>query len=815
MINIAKPLQRQSWAAKIANNHQFFKDTGDFLIANSRFGDTGSVGRTSRLKALYEAYNSKYPSSWFKHVTDPFSGNKAGNTMTWPAKIRPMNILRPNIEFLRGEYPKRPFNYQIVVKGEDGYNAFLEGKKQTAYKSVSQIFINTLNELGVAAAEQGEPPIDTGVESKETPLPDELVSKFESTFKNILAAQGQTDLDLIFEDQKVKEKLMDMMKDWLIAGEAWSYKDVRHNQTIYERVSPLEMDSDDSSIKYKRDGDWAIRRMLMNPSDIVDRFYESLKEKDIDKLEDRSFYASPSHFHNHLQGNMNDMGKIPVYHYTFRSFEKIGMLTYFNPITGEIEEDMVNEDYKIDKSLGETIEWIWRTRWLEGWRIGEQELGLHVEMGPVRYSPSMMNDLGKTYGPYNGRSFSNTHAENISVLKMGLPFQIMYIISNFALERTLAKSRGKIMLIDQNVIPKGAGWNEERFFQFSEAQGWAVINRNQVGVDKSFNQYQMIDLGLFDHIDNLISIMDFCKRQFDEQLGISRQAKAQVTSSDSVGGTQQAIFQSSVITDMIFTEFEQFALTDVEGLLDCSQISNVNGKRAAYVGSEGRTELLNIIPEEYCYSQMGIMAVDSTKENDALNRLKQYGQAFAQNGSSPSTIIAIETATNIAKLKELLMSVERKQMEIEQEAAESEQQSRLNEIELQQQFAEFNTLLDTQRMHEEYNRKEDLVLIQGDINMALEASAQDGSGEDPGLAGVEAMMKYSTESAKIKAENDRKDRELAEKVKAQRAKQKDDSKLAQHKMKMAEKDMQLKREIKNKEVQIKRMAAKKKPAASK
>lgn len=813
MLLTSKPLQKISWAKKIKDDYAWFKQNGEHLISASIFGDqTGSGGHTARLKTLYEIYNSKFPTSWFKHVTDPFSTTASSNRI-WPAKIRPTNILRPNIEFLRGEYPKRPFNYQVVVKGEDGYNGFLEGKKKAAYDAISQIFINTLNEQDEQSAQEGGPTLNTGIDSKPTDMPDEAVDKFSGTFKNILAVQAQTDIDLIMEEQRVLEKLKDMMKDWLIAGEAYSYKNVLRDETIYEHVSPLEIDYDKSPhVKLVQDGDWVVRRMLMTVSDVVDRFYDSLKPKDIDKLEDGTYTQSPAFFLNYLQNHFADNSKVPVYHYTFRSMEKVGYLSYLDPITGNPENDLVNEDYKANPELGETIDWFWRTRWMEGYRIGED---LHLEMGPVRFAPSMMNNFAKSQGPYNGKRFSDTHAENVSILKLGLPFQIMHVIAGFALERTLAKSRGKVVLLDQNVIPRGEGWDEEKFFHFSEAQGWGLINRNQLGVDKSFNQYQVLDLGLFDHITHLIQIMDFCKRQYDEQIGITAPAKGQTTSADSATGVQTSVFQSSIITDMIFAEFEELRRSDMEGLLDCSQISNIFGKKAAYQGSEGRTELLNIIGEEYCYAQMGIMMTDSTKENDALNKIRQYSQAFAQNGATPSTVIAIETATNIAKLKELMLSVERKQQEMEQQSAESEQEAQVNQIQLKQQFDEFNALLDTQKMHEEYNRKEDLVLIQGDINMALAAATQEGSGAEADTAGTEALMKYATEREKIAADGERKDKELAAKVKAAQNKQQLAQNALIHKQKMAEKDHALKTQIKQKELQIKKQTARSKATAKK
>lgn len=805
----SKPLQKVSWTKKVRNHHQWFKDTADYYIASSSFGDAaGGSNRIQNLKTLYEIYNSVYPTSWFKHVTDPFStGRVNGSNML--AKIRPMNILRPNIEFLRGTYPKRVFNWSVNVKGEDGYNALLEGKKQAAYQSMSQLFINTLNQASEQEIEQGGAGFDTGIESKETEMPDTAVSKFVGSFKNILAVQAQADMELIMADQDIEGKLTDMLKDWLIVGEAYSWKDVINDEVIYERVDPTEIDYDKSpDVKFINQASWVVRRKLLEVADVVDRFYLSLKSKDIDKLEDGSYLQSAGHFNNYLNGKTTAGNKVAVFHVTWRAYEKVGMLSFPNPITGKIEEDIVNEEYKATPELGETIQWIWRSRWMEEYRIGDD---LHVEMGPVRFAPSMMNNLGKTTGPYNGKRFSDLHSDNISILKLGLPFQIMYVIANFAMERTLAKSRGKIVLIDKAVIPNGPGWNEERFFSFSEAQGWGLIDRSQIGVDKSYNQYQVLDLGLFDHINNLIEIMDFSKRQYDEQLGISRQAKAQVNTGDTASGTQTAVYQSSIITEMIYSDFDDLRGEDLKDLLDCSQIANVRGKRAAYVSGEGRQSLLNIIPEEYCYSQMGLIIEDNKKANDVLTKMKNNSQAFAQNGATPSTVIAMEMAGNVSKLQELLLNVEKKQQEVEQAAAQSEQEAQMAQIELQQQFGEYNALLETQKMHEEYNRKEDLVLIQGDINMALQAAVEQPG--DDGTAATEALMKFSNESAKIAAENDRKNKEISLKAKAQVDKQKAANSMDAHKKKLAEKDHALKREIGNKKLAIDKMKAKQRPKA--
>jgi len=757
MIPSAKPLQKLSWSEKVANNYEWFKRNIDWGLQTSHFhSPMGSGDRQNVILGLYNIYNSRFPSSWFTHVMNPYSTQKK-EYENWGAKVRPHNIIRPNVELLRGEYPKRPFPYQIVVKGEQGYNNFLEARKQAVFQNLSQHFINATN-AAMGGAQSTDPAADatppTGVDSQQIKMPEELTEEFANSFKDILASQAQTDLDLVMDDQRVKDKLQDILKDILICGEGRSYKGVLRDKTFYHHVPPLELDYDKTPHeKFIKDGSWACRRQFWTVPDVVDRFYDSITPGDIDNIEKMSAISSPASLYNYLENNQTyQYNKLPVYHYQWKGMQKVGYLKGTDPFTGEEYSDLVGEDYKPNPDFGETIDWQWVTQILEGWRIGDD---IYTEMGPPEYQPNQINDFSKHELSYNGYNFSDQHAENISVTKLGIPFQIMYCIMSIILERTITKSKGKFALIDKNAIPyTHEGWDEEKFIYYAEAHGWGLLDRNQVGVDKSWNTYQVMDLSMFEHIKEIISIMEFCKSEWDSQLGISRQRKAETAPSDTVGGNQEAVFQSSVITEMIFQDFDRFRRTEIEGLINCSQIANRTGKRAAYTTDDARTQLLDINPDYYCYAELGVMVSDSGAENDALKRIRQYCQAFAQNGQDPVTIIEMETADNISKLKGLLKKVKEEQLALQQQQAESEHQNEIEKIQLDQQFKEYESLLDTEQMNQEYTRKEELVILQGDINLAIQEVANGMNPDTTDGADIDAIMARANERDRMFADKE-------------------------------------------------------------
>lgn len=769
MIPVSRPLQKTSWAEKIKDNNKFFKDNINWGIQTSIWSNMSiDQSRTALMLSLYQIYNSRFPASWFRHVLDPFSSKKEEHKQ-WAGKIRPANIIRPNVDWLRGEYEKRAFEFHAEVRGEQGYNNFLEARKKTMYKNVSQMFINEVNNQLAPQQDPNSQEAPTGVDSQPVQPPQQVADDFAGDYKDMLAVQAQADLEDIMEDQQIHEKLADCMKDWLIAGEAYSWKGVYRDKVHYERISPLEIDYDKSPhIKYIKDGSWACRRMYMTVPDVVDRYYDSLKDDDITDLENMSALTSPAIFYNYLQNDkLYQYNKIPVYHFTWKSMQKIGHLTGSDPVTGTPYEDIVNDGYTANKEMGESIEWEWVTQVLEGTRIGDT---IFTEMGPPTFQPNQLADYSRHELPYNGKRFSDTHADNISVAKLGLPFQIMYVILFFTLEKTIAKSRGKVVLIDKNAIPYTRGWDEEKWFYYAEAQGYMLMDRNQTGVDKSWNTYQVLDLGLFEHIKELINTMDFVSTTYDTQLGINRQQKGQTYASDSATGNMQAAAQSSIITEMIFTDFDGFVKADVQGLIDCSQIANRNGKRRLYKRDDVGTALLDIDPDYYCFAELGIHMVNNAKESAALERVRQYTQAFAQKADiSPAAVVEIETANNVAKLKGILNSIEAQQQAMAQQQSQTEHEQEVEKIQIEQQFKEYENLLETEFMHAEYTEKQELVILQGDINIAVQEIAMGNNPDSTDGTDITEIMArqnerdqmYQTKAMHDKSEDNKSKQEAA------------------------------------------------------
>ena len=721
--NGPKPILTVSEKKKTADKFKHTKDVIDFYIESSCFKDTrGNSADNRDINLLYDAYNNIIPEDYFHYVTNPLNSANQSHR-NFPARLRPYSIIRPNVDLLLGEYDKRPKGYSVITTDSEALNSLETELHQAILNNIQQIFVNSVNEQG------GE----TGQPTEQVEPPQKIKEKFVSNYKDERAVWGQISLDQVDEELNIDEELSKMFKDYVIAGEPYSYKGIEQGRAVYERVSPLDIDYDKSPDKdYVEDGSWVVRRKYMTPSDIITAFYDEIKKSDIDNLEstDGALPFNSSYFNSLFRNNDRKdpdlrKSKIPVFHTVFKYYKKIGYLTFPDEL-GEMQEIEVPETYVADPEKGESVEWVWATVVWEGTRIdvpnttnsGGDVEHLYVKMQEVESQRNVYNNISSCKLPYNGFRFSDTHSENTSIVELGLPYQILYIILHYRLELTIAKSKGKIALLDINAIPKNKDWNEEKFFYWAEANNFGLLDRNQVGVDKGWNQYQILDLSLYEHITKLIEVMEFVKREWDQLVGFTPQRKGQVAASETASGIDAARYQSSVISERMFTKFDYFVKRERKGLLDLTKFLNIDGKRAIHYGNDMMAQMVDIDGPTYMETEFDIHVVNSAEEMQNLNNMKQQAAAFASQGSRPSIIAEVIQAKSIAKLKTILKNQEQAEMEMAQqsEASKAEQEQRMLEIEknYKQLDHDFETLLQEAK----YDREERLEHIKGQYRMA-------------------------------------------------------------------------------------------------
>lgn len=722
-----KPMLKITERKKRAKDFAETKNVMDFYIESTFFSDQYNTtsGNYRDIYMLYDAYNNKIPESYFAYVTNPLSSTKKEHS-NYPARIRPYSILRPNIDLLLGEFDKRQKKYTVVVTNSDSANIMEDLLYQAVLNNLQSRFVSQINE-------QDNP--DQPQDQQETPQ--EVKDKFTSNYKDERAMWGQDTLERLDNELQVNEQFARMFKDYCIAGEVYSAKGVEKGNMFYERVSPLDIDYDKSpDNEYIEDASWIVRRKFMTPSDVVNLFYDELKSKHIDVLEEHDA-TLPFHstYFNSLFGNSyrneEDLrrAKVVVYHTVWRYYKKIGFITILNPMTGEVETAEVDETYK--KSGKElTLDWVWVTEFWEGYRIDTPNITsnpaattdggeiIYTGIQPIPYQRTKLNGFSQNKNPYNGIRFSATHSRNISILELGLPYQILYMILHYRLELTIAKSKGKILLLDKNVIPNTKGWDEEKFFYWAEANSFALIDRSQRGVDKQMNQYSAIDMGLYQHIDNLIKIMEFVKMSWDQVIGITPQRKGMVAASETASGIDTARYQSSVISERVFSSFDEFMRRERAGLLDVSKFAYVEGRKAVGYSDDMRSIMMEIDPAVYVEAEFDVHVSNSGQDLQNLEMMKAQAGQLASQGATPSIVAEIIESNNISKLKSILRKAEEREMQAAERRNMAAEDMETQRLKIQESFKELESRFAIMLQDHKYDREEEIEHIKGQYDLA-------------------------------------------------------------------------------------------------
>lgn len=443
--------------------------------------------------------------------------------------------------------------------------------------------------------------------------------------------------------------------------------------------------------------------MIMSATEIYDRFYDKMTEKQLNELlemvddvsrgginpEVRKTSMDYPHLKtktiNGLTSNpFEGSDNINVWHCCWKSFKKIGFVTYQDPNTGEIDELQVDESYKVT-GMELNVEWTWIIEVWEGYRVGED---LYIGIQPLEYQHISADNLNSQKLPYTGVVYNNTNSAPRSLVSMMKPLQYMYIVLWYRLELAMARDKGKVPVIDVTQIPKSMGIDVNKWMHYLGALGVAFINPYEEGWDipgreggkpSQFNQFTSLDLTMANTIDQYINLMDKIEAMVSEISGVSKQREGSVASNELVGNVERSIVQSSHITEPWFWVHNQVKKEALTMLLDTSKVAWKDNKRCLHYILDDATRAFITLSDEFFYEDMDIFIDDTTKNQQQVEALKQLMQPAMQNGASLLDIAEIITMDNISMIKSRLEEIEQKRIEqqqaMEQAQAEREQQA--------------------------------------------------------------------------------------------------------------------------------------------
>ena len=759
----------------------------DYVVGagDSGFGGNGR-SRSDEMQTYYDLYNSIYNEKDLKYVTNPFKQDDG-----FPAMAQDYNIIKPYVDQLLGEETKRPFNFHPQRTSDIAASELQEKAKEMLMDYIQATIASKLSPEQAARYEQA---LATG----EIQTPEAIAKYLQKDYKDIAETEAYHALQFLKRKLNLTHEFYKGWKDALIGGEEIYYVGVINGDPYVERVNPMYFDYEHSlDLEFIDDAAWCRRKMIMSATEIYDRFYDKMSERQLNELLELidqrpgagnnpeirktsiDYESIKLHKINSFTDNPFDIDHIVVYHCCWKSFKKIGFVTLLNPETGEVEEFQVDEDYKVT-GTEQSVEWDWIIEVWEGYRIGDD---MYIGIQPIEYQHISADNPNSQKLPYTGVVYNNTNSKPRSLVSMMKPLQYMYIVVWYRLELALSRDKGKVAVMDITQIPKSMNIDVNKWMHYLSALGVAFINPYDEGWDipgreggkpSQFNQLSSWDLTMSNVIAEYIQLMQKIEDMVAKLTGITPQRQGQIAPSELVGNTNTAVSMSYHITEPWFWNHNQVKRRVLTMLLNTSKAAWKDSKRYLNYILDDATRAFVQLSDNFFYEDMDIFVDDSTKNQQYIDQLKQLLQPAMQNGASLLDIAEIITLDNMSMIKNRLEEIEQKRMEQMQQQQQAEQQAQQQMAEQQNQLKEEELMLKEAEMDlEKYKVDQDnatkITVAQLNAYRGAENMDQDMNGiPDPIEIGKQALeqQKINSDIATKQLELNNKRREIEQKREA-------------------------------------------------
>lgn len=751
LYNSAFPRQKLPLSKK---GKKWQEDCVNYIIGEGNVTSGGnSTSYYGELQTYYNLYNSIFDEKDFKSITNPFKVEDG-----FPATPHDFNIIRPKVDLLIGEETKRPLNFRVIRTSQEATSEMQEKEKQMILQYIEAAITARMSP---EEAQQFQEQLQSG----EVMPPEQIAKYMDKDYKDIVENTAYHTLTYLRERLDLDNEFIKGWKDGLISGREIYYVGVLNAEPYVERVNPIYFSYDKSpDLEFIEDGSWCCRKMRMPITEVYDRYYDKLEEKDLDKLEemigstpgrnlgDRSPVDMGIQLRIYDNPIFEGSGKslVNVWHCCWKSFKKIFYVTTTDD-AGQPQINIVDETYQpVGNEISVEPDWIVEV-W-EGYRAGND---LYFGIQPIEYQHVSIDNPNSQKLPYCGAIYSNTNSKPRSLVSILKPLQYMYIVLWYRLELAIARDKGKVVNMDITQIPKSMNISPAKWMHYLSSvgvnfinpyeEGWNIPGR-EGGKPAQFNQITALDLTMSNVIAEYIQLMDKIEELAGTISGITAQREGAVSSSEMVGNVERSVVQSSHITEPLFWVHNQCKRRVLNMLLNTAKGAweETGKQKLQYIFDNGERAFLDITPKFY-YEDMDVFVSDTSKDLENIQKLQQLIQPAMQNGASLLEAAEILTNDNFNIIKQKLkdMQTRQEQMQQQQQEAEAQQQQQLQQMQneaKQQELMLQEAQMDLQRYQIDQDNQTKIAVAQINAYRGTEELDQDQNGiPDPVEIGKQAI----------------------------------------------------------------------------
>lgn len=684
---------RQKISASLKNK-KFFKDCADAAIELCQFDYDGTPRMSLNDKLIIaKLYHGEIDQEDLRNFAE-FNNYE---TDIKDVRIQHFPIIKPRINLLIGESIKRKKKFLVRAINESA----ITKKEDTIHK----MFNKAMEEF-----------VDLSKSLPDKRDVDNFVAKFMK-FKNyesqdILEVVMYHLLNFYIKQLNVYEQASLGFADVLKYSEEIYCIESIGNKPVYRKCNPFSIKVFGLGGSNRiEDASIIVEDNYMPLSQVIDRYYEYLTPAQIDKLEkdnnmnlqgqsagdfQRTYpnfrfdelFDVGNGFWGAFNGNYNNNGEVRVTRVVFKGFEKLGKRYYINE-DGVRKFEVVSEFYKPNKDIGEKVDYYWVNRWYEVTRIRDD---IYVKM-EARDVPMIKSNGYITNGSgYVGTIYTDNNEKATSMYSELKNYEYLYSILLRDLKKAIKKFKAPMIEVDLAKVPDSFTLDE--WFDYADEEGYIIVDSfkesnkglSQGKLAGSFNTTGKIynpDIG--NYIQHIILFLNFIERQVAYSSGVSDQRLGQITHTETVGGIERSVTQSSHITEPLFNTHMQTILRTIQVLLDTTvQCARNDPSILQYISDEAANYIINLNDEQLSVSDFGIFVTDEDEDKEDLNSLKRLTLEFGSKiNMNVKNMMQILTSKSFAEIRNIAIEEDINMREQTAAMAQQQQDQALQALEQQ------------------------------------------------------------------------------------------------------------------------------------
>lgn len=683
---------------KEANNKEWYKKIIETIVGYhcNRSNIYNSKIKSSKrmdMKINYDLFNNILHLKDFEKICSPF-GSEIGEM---PSDFTNKDIISGKIKALLGMEMKRPFSFRVLATNEEATTR----KEQFEFSKLREFVVNSIIEPikvkiekenqqqeGKELTKEEQQQIQQQIaEELKVQTPDEVRLYMEREHQDPAEILSSQILNYLSQEQDIKNKFNAIWKHACISGAEISWVGAEKNRPIVKVINPLFFSCDDlNGSQYIQDSEWACYQMKMSFTEFVNYFQDEFTDNELKTIFSGAHSTSALEFGNFEmnENSFDDNGyqfKITVYHTEWKALNPIKFLKTINKETGEEQEDIVDELYKLDKEAGD-IEI--HTEWIPSKYEGYKIIGVGKEYAFTREVPCQARDLDNLYKcklSYVGAFIDNLNSNSTSFVSRMKQYQYMYNIIWYRLELLIASDYGKTLLLNAGIVPKSAGLSTEKWLHYFRTTKIGFMDLAQEGNKGSLDltlAAKEVDMSNATEIREKVELLNYIEKRCGDSVGITKQVEGQIGANEGVGNTNNAIAQSANILEPYF-EVHNIVKRDIlQALLEVAKIcyTYYPPKCLTYVLDDMSIKMLNIDSELLENSTYGLFLSNSIKTNEIIESLKTLAHAALQNQKIElSDFLSILKSNSTQEIEDMLKKSEKQRKEERQQEQQQQQKS--------------------------------------------------------------------------------------------------------------------------------------------